>query len=298
MQIRKVTGIPVIAATLLSCSFSVLAQTPPAGGPPKILQIYREEVKPGKAPAHEVVEAGWPRAFARANWPSHYLAITSLTGPSEAWFMTGYDSFAAWETDSRGVDKNPGLKKELDQLEAKDGELRSGGRSLVASFREDLSNQPNVDMAKMRYFRIITFRVKPGHDAQFPDAVKIVKAGYEKAKLTAPWAAYQISSGMAGPTFLILIPMKSLDEVDAALSLAKTVQEAEGEENAKKLQTIAADAYVSVESNIFAFNPKMSYPPKEWAAADPEFWKPKAAAAMKPAGMKPAAKAEKKSANP
>jgi hypothetical protein len=266
----------------------------PAGGPPKILQIFREEVKPGKAPAHEVVEAGWPRAFARANWPSHYLAITSLTGPSEAWFMTGYESFAAWEADSRNVDKNTGLKKELDQLEAKDGELRSGGRSLVASFREDLSNQPNVDIGKMRYFRIVMFRVKPGHDSQFPEAVKIVKAAYEKAKLAVPWAAYQISAGMTGPTFLILIPMKSLDEVDTAISLSKTLQEAEGEEGAKKLQAIAADAYVSVESNIFAFNPKMSYPPKEWVAADPDYWKPKAAAAMKPEEKKPAAKAETK----
>jgi hypothetical protein len=224
--------------------------------------------------------------------------MTSLTGPSEAWFMTGHDSFAAWEADSRAIDKNAGLKKELDQLEAKDGELRSGGRSIVASLREDLSNQPNVDMPKMRYFRVITIRVKPGHEAQFPDAVKILKAGYEKANLTLPWAIYQISSGMAGPTFLVFIPMKSLDEVDVAISRSKTLQEAQGEENAKKLQTIAADAYVSIESNIFAFNPKMSYPTKEWAAGDPEFWKPKAATAMKPEVKKPAAKAEKKSANP
>src|SRR6266496_3935930 len=161
MNIRRGIGITVIAAALPSCGFPVFGQAAAAGGwpPPKVLQIYREEVKPGKAPAHEVVEAGWPRAFAKANWPTHYIAMTSLTGPNEAWFMTGFDSFAAWEADTRNIDKNPGLKKELDQLEAKDGELRSGGRSVVASFREDLSNQWNVDMPKMRYFRVITFRV-------------------------------------------------------------------------------------------------------------------------------------------
>ncbi len=299
MNIRRGIGITVITVALLSCGFPVFGQAAAAGGwpPPKVLQIYREEIKPGKTAAHEMVEAGWPRAFARANWPTHYIAMTSLTGPSEAWFMTGYDSFAAWEADTRNIDKNPGLKKELDQLEAKDGELRSGGRSVVASFREDLTNQWNVDMPKMRYFRLITFRVKPGHEAQFPDAVKIVKAGYEKANLTQPWATYQVSSGMSGPTFLLFIPMKSLDEVDVLASRSKTLQEAEGEENAKKLQTIAADAYLSVESNIFAFNPKMSYPAKEWAAGDPEFWKPKAAAAMKSEEKKPAVKAEKKSEN-
>ncbi len=294
MNIRKAIWISVIAVALLSFGLPVFAQAGAPAGPPKVLQIYREEVKPGKAPAHEAVEAGWPRAFANANWPTHYLAMTSITGPSEAWFSTGYDSFAAWETDTRNIDKNAALKKELDQLEARDGELRSGGRSLVAAFREDLSNQPNFDITKMRYFRVITFRLKPGHDAQFPEAVKMVKAGYEKANLKQSWATYQVYSGMVTPSFLVFIPMKSLDEVDTAFGHAKTLQEAQGEDNAKKLQTIAADAYNAVESNIFAFSPKMSYVSKDWAAGDPEFWKPKAAAAVKPEGKKPAAKSEKK----
>ena len=37
--------------------------------PPKMLQIIREQVKPGKTSAHEKVEMGWPRAYAKANWP-------------------------------------------------------------------------------------------------------------------------------------------------------------------------------------------------------------------------------------
>jgi len=297
MRTRKLTVISVITVALLWCSLPVLAQAGSSGWPaPKVLQIFREEIKPGKAAAHEVVEAGWPRAFASAKWPTNYLAVTSVTGPSEAWFFTGYDSFAAWETDTRNVDKNAGLKKELDQLEAKDGELRSGGRSLVAFYREDLSNQPNADLPKMRYFRIITFRVKPGHEAKFGEAAKIVKAGYEKAKLTQTWYAYQIYSGMVTPTFLVFIPLKSLDEVDTAFAQTKTLQDAEGEDNVKKLQTISADSYNAVEANIFAFNPKMSYASKEWAAEDPEFWKPKAPS-MKLGAKKPAVKAEKKSEN-
>jgi hypothetical protein len=37
----------------------------------KVLQIFREQVKPGKGAAHETVEAGWPKAFAKAKWPTH-----------------------------------------------------------------------------------------------------------------------------------------------------------------------------------------------------------------------------------
>jgi hypothetical protein len=288
-------GTSVIGVALLGSSLSVFAQPAPGSmPPPKILQIYREEIKPGKAPAHEQVEAGWPKALAKANWPTNYLAMTSSTGPSEAWFMTGFDSLEAWEKDSGNVAKNSALKKELDQLEALDGELRSGGRSLVAMYREDLSHQANVDIPKMRYFRIITFRVRQGHDSQFADAVKIVRTAFEKANVPAHWAVYQIYAGMPAPTFLVILPAKSLAEVDAAIAAAPAVQKEEGEDGVKKLQTIASDAFNSVETNIFEFNAKMSYPSKQWADADPDFWRPKAAPAAKPETKKPSAKAEKK----
>jgi hypothetical protein len=38
----------------------------------------------------------------------------------------------------------------------------------------------------------------------------------------------------------------------------------------------------------------MSYPSKQWADGDPDFWRPKAAPAAKPEPKKPAGKAEKK----
>src|SRR5438105_10962963 len=120
MNIRKSLAVLATAVALFGSALTVLAQMPP--GPPKVLQIYREEIKPGKNAAHEVVEAGWPRAFTKVNWPTNYLGVVAITGPSEAWFLAGYDSYAAWETDSRNIDKNPALKKELDQLEARDGE--------------------------------------------------------------------------------------------------------------------------------------------------------------------------------
>jgi hypothetical protein len=253
------------------------AESPGPNPPPKILQIYREEVKVGKAPAHVKVEKGFVAAMAKANWPTHYLAMTAVTGPSEAWFLTGYPSFAAWEKDRDDTDKNKAFTAELDGLIEKDGELLTNGRSLVALLREDLSAGGPVDIAKMRYFRMLTFRVRPGHEGDFQDAVKIVRSAYEKAKIELPWAVYQISGGMPGPTFMILLPMKSMSEIDTAVARAGALREAEGPENEKALAKMASDGYATVESNIFAFSPAMSYPPKEFVARDPEFWTPKPA---------------------
>lgn len=258
--------------------------------PPKVLQIYREEVKVGKGPAHVKVEKEFVAAAAKAKWPTHYLAMTTVTGPSEAWFLTGYASFAAWEKDREDTDKNTAFTADLDRLVAKDGELLSNGRSLVASLREDLSAGGPVDIARMRYFRLITFRVRPGHESDFQDAVKIVRAAYEKAKADVPWAVYQISGGMPGPTFMVFIPMKSMAEIDASIARAGAIREAEGPENEKALTKLASDGYATVEQNVLAFSPAMSYPSKEFVARDPEFWTPKPAAKT----AAPAKKAEPK----
>ena len=265
-------------STLLVSLFAfplLAAESPGPTGPPKVLQIYREEVKTGKGAVHLKVEKGFVAASARANWPTHYIAMTAITGPSEAWFLTGFPSFAAWEKDRDDTAKNKAFSAELDTLFEKDGELLTNMRSLVAVLREDLSAGGPVDIAKMRYFRLVTFRVRPGHESDFQDAVKIVRSAYEKAKIDLPWAIYHIAGGMPGPTFMLFLPMKSMSEIDTAFTRAGAIREAEGPENEKALAKMASDGYATVESNIFAFNPAMSYPSKEFVARDPEFWTPK-----------------------
>jgi hypothetical protein len=292
-----------ILTSALLVSFVALplcaAENAAPGAPPKVLQIFREEVKVGKNAAHVKLEKGFVAAMAKANWPTHYIALTTVTGPGEAWFLTAYPSFAAWEKDRSDTEKNAALTADLDRLTEKDGEFLSNARSLVAVHREDLSAGSPVDVAKMRYFRIITFRVRPGHENDFAESVKIVRAAYEKAKVDLPWAVYQISAGMPGPTYMILLPMKSMSEIDAAFARSATIREAEGPENEKALAKFSADGYATVETNVFAFSPAMSYPAKEFAARDPEFWTPKAEAKVEgKAEAKPAktAKAETKPA--
>ena len=41
----------------------------------------------------------------------------------------------------------------------------------------------------------------------------------------------------------------------------------------KKLQELESAAVEFSQSNLFAFSPKMSYPPEESIKADPDFWK-------------------------
>src|SRR5579864_3357221 len=84
--------------------------------PPKVLVITREFVKPGRAgTAHEKTESAFVQAFSKSKWPTHYLAVDSLSGRPRSLFLTGYDSFEAWEKDTLAVQKNTGLLASLDR---------------------------------------------------------------------------------------------------------------------------------------------------------------------------------------
>ena len=297
---KKSVFLFVAACLFLSTTLLALAQERAPSGPPKVIQIYREEVKPGKGAAHEKMEAAWPRAFANAKSPTHYLAITSVTGPSEAWFVTGFDSLAAWEKDRLETEKNTALTTQLDQLGEKDGELLSGARSIVANYREDLSYRPGVNLGQMRYFYLTTFRIRPGHEQDFLDANKIIREAHEKADVPEHWAVFQVISGLPNGTYLTFQPLKSLSEVDAfPQTHGKAYKDATGEEGRKKLRELASAGTLNSENSIFLFSPTMSYASKELIAADPDFWTPKALVAAESApargkGRSMAAQAAKK----
>ena len=260
-------------------------------GPPKVLTIFREFVKPGKAGmVHEKAESAFVQAFTKANWPTHYLAVTSLSGKPRALFLIGYDSFAAWETDNQATEKNEALSAALDRASMADGELLSGADGGTFVYREDQSLRAGtVHIAQMRYFEISVFHVKPGHRKDWDEAVKLVTAAYEKMP-DVRWATYEAVYGAPSGTYVIFTPMKSLAVVDKMFAQNKEFMAAMGEAGMKRLMELEVAAIESSESNLFQFAPKMSYVADDWVKMDPDYWKPKAA---KPAGEK---KMEKKPA--
>jgi len=279
----------LVVLLMLSVAGPALAQE---AAPSKVIQIYREEVKPGKGAAHEKVEVGWPRAFAKANSPTHYLAMTSVSGPTEAWFITGYPSLAAWEKDTQSIESNAALSAETQRLSAQDGELLSNARSIVAIYQADMSYRANdINLGQMRYFYVTTVRVRPG--TGYGEINKIARAAHDKANVPEHWAVFEVTYGMPSGTWLIFQPLKSLAEVDAFTQThGQAYRDAIGEDGAKKLRELSSAAVITSETNIFAFAPKMSYVSEKTIAADPSFWapKPKPAAPAKAAVEKPAAK--------
>src|SRR5437588_415010 len=187
--------------------------------PPKVLVIAREFLKPGKAGmTHQKSEAAFVQAFATAKWPTYYLAINSMSGKPRSLFLTGYDSFEAVEKDNKAVEKNGTLTTALDRASLNDGELLSDFDQGVFVYREDLSLHAATDIPHMRYFEIMNFRAKPGHEKEFEALAKIYINAYDKVPDTH-WAAYEVAYGSLGNTILLfslLKPPKSSQQSSCA----------------------------------------------------------------------------------
>jgi hypothetical protein len=252
--------------------------------PPKVLNIIREFLKPGKGGStHDKAESAFVQAFSRAKWPTHYLAVDSLSGKPRSLFLIGYDSFEAWEKDTQAAQKNATLGAALDRATQADGELLSDVDSGAFVYSEEYSLRAPVDIAHMRYFEISLYHVRPGHHKDWDDLVKLVISGYNKVP-DAHWATYAAIYGQEGGTYAVFIPMKSAAEIDSGFGRSKQFQANLGADGMKKLEELEAAAIESSLHNLFQFNPRMSYASDEWIKADPDFWKPKAAApAKKPA---------------
>jgi hypothetical protein len=259
-------------------------------GPPKVLQITREFIKPGKNGAiHDKSESKFVAAMAAAKWPTHYFALNSMSGKSRALYLTGYDTFAAWEKDNKAIEKDKALTAELDRDSVADGDLLDGLDQFVFTYDDSMSLKPTKSIAGVRYFEVFTVHVKPGQMGKFHEMAKLIMDTHQKAGTSAHWDAFEIAYG-GDDEFAFFSPDKSMAEIDTGFAEDKQFREALGEEGLKKLHDLEADCIQETDSELFSINPAQSYPPPEWVKADPDFWKPaaavpasKAAAAAKPA---------------
>jgi hypothetical protein len=244
--------------------------------PPKVLVIDIEWLKPGKGgSAHQKTENAFIQANQKAKVPIHYLALEALSGPPRSLFFFSYDSFAAMEKERQQEMSDTVLSADVDRAYAADGELLSSTARNIFTLRDDLMPDPGVAIATMRYMQITRVTVRPGHQAEWEEYLKMLRSNLDKTQPGRHIALYQSAFGWEnGGIWLLITPMKSLDEVDqATANNAKFIQNM-GDTNMKRYRELAGLAIESSQRNLYAFNPDMSYVRDEWVTADP-FWKRK-----------------------
>ena len=268
--------------------FPVLAQE--GIKPAPVLEIFREAIKEGRSAAHEKVESDYAAAFRKVNFPAHYVGLSAISGPSEAWFLQPTPSFATAEEWSKATDKEP-LKSTIAILDARDGELRANSRAIWAVYRPDLSYRPEkFQPGKVRYVGVNTFRVRLGHDEDFGAGAKSYLDAHDKANIDLCILGYQVTAGDPAGTYLFFSMMDSMKVLDGGRERMTKVMDAMGADAYSRFMKSSGDMITSIEETIFEVKPGMSYVSQATIDADPAFWRPKAASAPRPAATPAAEK--------
>lgn len=276
-----------LLALVAGSAATALAQAMPTSQP-KFLHIVREEVKLGRFADHSKWEAGWPAAFEKAKSPDTYIALESVTGPAEVWYVIPFASHAAYGESMAKQNADAALSAELERLSRGDAEFVSEANALDAVARPDLSHGAFPDLAMMRFWEISTFRVKPGHGEDFAAAAKAWASASALSAPAASWRTYEVVAGAPDGTYYIFSSYASFADFDKAGTDSETTWKGMTFEERTALQKYSAEAALSSVTNRFRLDPRQSYVPAETRQKDPAFWMPKAPAkATTPAKKKP-----------
>lgn len=220
-----------------------IAQDPSPG----VIQIYREPVRPGKMSFVVKIEEEAARFCATAHCPNPYVAISSITGPSDIWWINGVESFDALEKLWAGYGANREIMDRLDSIAVSKGDLVFPADVWIARLRDDLSWSARATFATNRYLSISVQRLKPGQLAAFEKLRTRPRPG------RIQWV-YQVVSG-SDSTFVVI-------------AAGATAQEA-----MVPIDILAPDLLDSSETRLYAVSPSMSFPAQAWIETDPDFWK-------------------------
>jgi hypothetical protein len=259
----------LLGALVLACTAgpSVLAEGP---GPSKVLRIVREEIKPARGAAHARAEEAYVRAGAASRMPAYWIGMSAVTGPSEAWFFSGYDSYDALEKENDAF--NAAVGKQMEAADEGDAQFRTGTRLYLLELNEDLSYQMRPTVKDMRYITVMTVRVKPGYSRAFLDMRKALTAAHAKAKVEEHWAFYEITSGAPVGTYMVLFGSSAMKDDDTDPH-TQAYRDAVGDEGRTMSEAFMREGIAGMDTATFEISPQMSHVPAEWIAARPGFWK-------------------------
>lgn len=268
-----------LLGALRLCTPERAAGQVPVTAPPNILVLVDQQFKPADEGTREKLASQIAQACSQFDVPNQWIELQSITGVPRTLSFDSFDSFAQIDDAAVGWPRVWADHPDLSQLQGQLRELVKKERTIIAERRSDLSFEASsIDLSKMRYMRVLEVHLQPGHEADFVEAFKTLRAAYAKIKADTPWVVYQVNLGTPTPAFLAFVPMRALRQNDDLLTWRPLLREAEGEVAAKRMDQIAKEAYASTESNLYAVRPDLSHVFKDFADGDPDFWTPRPAA--------------------
>lgn len=286
------------AVGLLAAVVMVLLMLPAAlWGQGQYLDELIVRVKPDKVTQFE----GIARKIADANRHANgdrWLAMVSVYGESNTYVFVsrrntyadidkGADVFMAAVNKSMGKAASQKLMDDFNScVDSSRAELRVRRPDLSGKMAND-PQALNDMVGKARVLRVITIRVRPGHEPEFEAMIKDINAHAEGNPNTQPVSVAEAIEGGRGSVYYVTFFRTSLGGFDNNPQLPDFM----GEEGMAKIEKTMAEAGAGSESAIYRFAPELSNPPDEIAQVSSDYWNPKPMTAAMPQHKAKGAKA-------
>jgi hypothetical protein len=239
-----------------------------AGAPPKVVLLVHQHFLPGKAGERERLEIETCKKFEEFGVPIAWIELEAISGSPEALFFDSASSFQEIDRAGQLLSEMYTAHPELGQLQNEIEERMASSKTVFAKLREDMGRPSRVDLSKAHYWRITVVNVRPGHESDFAEADK----ARGRSNPDAAWIVYEVDSGTELPKFIEIETLGALADAGKRYGVEPNSKQAQ-----KERDQIRQDAYVSVESNLYAVHPEMSHVSHSFAAGEQEFWAPLAA---------------------
>ena len=232
---------------------TILASIPLFAQDPQIF-IYREQIRPGKLAKYMQIEEEAARFCAKAPCPNPYMALASMTGPNEAWWINGFDTAETFEKIQQAYAANQELTQYLNTVDSNKADLAFHATRLIAKFHPEMSFYSTPIAPRLISISVVQVRQK--NVIAFRDLRSRFKQALERAG--RPQWVYQVTSGAEDVTFIVMTPARNMQEI-------LTLPTADD----------SADIIATSETRLYAVSPALSFPAQSWIEADPEFWQAK-----------------------
>jgi hypothetical protein len=164
--------------------------------PPQILQIVRESIRQdGEAP-YKVIEEDAARICADLECPNSHLAMESLTGPKEVWWLTPYESESDRQRVADGYARNHALMAALLEIPRRKRGLVEAPIDTLANYRRDLSGKDSWKVGGTRFFVVMVTKGDPpvgGAVFEAPDGTRFIfgptRTRHEADMLATEWSS-------------------------------------------------------------------------------------------------------------
>lgn len=145
--------------------------------PPQMLLIHRDALKPGSETTYRAIEEEAARICAELKCPHPHLALQSLTGPKEVWWINAFESEAQKQNAIAGYKANGPLTSALEGITKRREGLLSMDVETFANYRPDLSRGHVLKVAGVRFFEVTVSKGESraeGSAFEAPDGTRFI----------------------------------------------------------------------------------------------------------------------------